>query len=770
MDHVIGIVFLVLFILLFIVCLIVYNRKTIADYFTNVTKPRKFKASPSKTKLKKLKANAANAEQETQKKPIITQKPTQTLEITQNLQNLQPKVAVSGPGYFSAAEKWPGCLPRPLYQGSCGSCWGFAAVTALSSRFYIESCGLSGCKSYPQINFGSLNNVYNNLNAVYKFKKIFLTDIFKYIDTNKNNEITKDEFVDTVKLYYDNFNNPESSEQLRHYTAQVLVYILNFQSLGSIDLTNKFEVDERAVEAFDVWLGLVDGSAEGSESSLNLDNLLYLWENEPVSLSAEKIISCCSDCIEVRTTTDKSADNPDLVDIACSGGSLEDAWSSLRETGTPTTMCIGYNLDNWTEGSFVPSCKQIQGPFYSFCTGYNIFRDLTAEVLDKSIEDYEKSGINPVSITGKYKGPWIDPQLFRFRAKNVYTINNNVEEIQREILERGPVTTGFIVYSDFQDDFGTDGMGGQLWKEPSGGEGEGPLGSTKNSLIYKHTPSSNDDDQGFGHAVTIVGWGTYKWTNPKTNETATQANSTTLIPYWICLNSWGSNWGHSGFPSSEDRTKEPMSLSGGGYFWILRGSNECEIEENVVAGQPDIENISYPGIVQKYGWSLPSPHASTVNYLPVRKLDSDPNNVIEYKESVEGGGSYIDLTVKGSSKDPVNIWSLNSMKPASPFTLFWPDERAIFDVALITERVGLEDNEIKVNSTGYLEKIRLHQKNPILILDDEQMTLISLVNDRIIVDRAVNNSDRMEHERGSVLKIMPYRNLNVELLKGIIVS
>lgn len=52
-----------------------------------------------------------------------------------------------------------------------------------------------------------------------------------------------------------------------------------------------------------------------------------------------------------------------------------------------------------------------------------------------------------------------------------------------------------------------------------------------------------------GHAVKIIGWGTE-------NE----------VDYWLVANSWGSSFGDNGF------------------FKIRRGTNECQIEGNVVAG------------------------------------------------------------------------------------------------------------------------------------------------------------------------------------------
>ena len=70
------------------------------------------------------------------------------------------------------------------------------------------------------------------------------------------------------------------------------------------------------------------------------------------------------------------------------------------------------------------------------------------------------------------------------------------------------------------------------------------------SGVYSLTNLASERLAGY-HAVTIVGWG---------QEGAT--------PYWTVLNSWGSGWG-------EDGT-----------FRILRGSNECGIEESVMAAWP----------------------------------------------------------------------------------------------------------------------------------------------------------------------------------------
>ena len=65
------------------------------------------------------------------------------------------------------------------------------------------------------------------------------------------------------------------------------------------------------------------------------------------------------------------------------------------------------------------------------------------------------------------------------------------------------------------------------------------------SGVYQHTSGQLLG----GHAVKMLGWG--------------EDNGT---PYWIIANSWGESWGQEGF------------------FWILRGQDECGIESNGVAG------------------------------------------------------------------------------------------------------------------------------------------------------------------------------------------
>ncbi|KAJ1363729.1 peptidyl-prolyl cis-trans isomerase cpr6 [Parelaphostrongylus tenuis] len=103
---------------------------------------------------------------------------------------------------------------------------------------------------------------------------------------------------------------------------------------------------------------------------------------------------------------------------------------------------------------------------------------------------------------------------------SVYAVAQDVSSIQKEIMNHGPVEVAFDVYEDFEH---------------------------YSSGIYKYTAGEYLG----GHAVKMLGWGTENG-----------------VDYWICANSWNSDWGENGF------------------FRILRGENECGIESSVVAGEP----------------------------------------------------------------------------------------------------------------------------------------------------------------------------------------
>lgn len=115
-----------------------------------------------------------------------------------------------------------------------------------------------------------------------------------------------------------------------------------------------------------------------------------------------------------------------------------------------------------------------------------------------------------------------------YRVGPAYRLGNETD-IMQEILTSGPVQATIKVYHDF---------------------------FTYRSGIYQHTDLSENDRTGY-HSVRIVGWG----------EEYSYTGST---KYWKVANSWGTQWGENG------------------YFRILRGSNECDIESFVLGALPEI--------------------------------------------------------------------------------------------------------------------------------------------------------------------------------------
>ncbi len=735
-----GIVILIVIIIfVFVYFYLIPNR----DSFTN-TGFKKFTTPPSFTKLKDIKSNEITK---------LNNSGGNLLEkYADKLRSLANIVITVGdvnilqiPGFFNCNEKWKGCLPRPLYQGTCGSCWGFASVTCLSARFYIESCGNGGCDKYPQINVGSLDGTIRNLNYEYSFRKDYLENMVKDIDSDKSGLITKEEWSSSAEKFRKQMVDTTKDSHYRHMMAQILVYMLDFQSLGSLDIKDSNKVKNRADATFRIW--------KNRKDHIDIKKLIFSWRIQPINLSAEKLIACCTDCMKQDFKVGNTLNNP-----VCGGGSLQDAWTLLRDTGTSTSLCIGYNLDDYKEGDKLSSCSEIQGPYYSFCSGYKL-DEYKNRNLKESVDELESSNIYPLAIPKGSKVPWTDPQLFRFRAKNAYYIDNDVSEIQREIMERGPVNSGIRVYKDFQESFGGSGLGGQKYKSGD------PLGGSDKKLIYMKDPKTKEQPIG-GHAITIVGWGNFKYM---------KGNIEYEIPYWTCLNSWGVEWGHSGFPSYNNRNSKPENMKFGGYFWIVRGINNCGIEENVTCGQPNLENMSYPGVIERYGWGLPSPSMSNrkVHYLPVLNTTDKTtknNATLHILPAEEGGGTYVNYTPGCKENDP-GQWQIKSMEGPSPYLMFWPDRRPVFHIGYTLNKLSSNDDIIILQKDS-IEKLALIMTvsyNPILLIGDsekqEQVQVLNIKGDKVKVNRAVNFNDALPHEIGSKVKIFPYEELSVKFLE-----
>lgn len=116
-----------------------------------------------------------------------------------------------------------------------------------------------------------------------------------------------------------------------------------------------------------------------------------------------------------------------------------------------------------------------------------------------------------------------------YRAYDIYGIDNKDNDIMLEIYKWGPVASSFKVYPDFY----TFDAKNEIYEWDGQGE-----------LIG-------------GHAIEITGWGIE---NGK--------------PYWQIENSWGEKWGDKGF------------------FKMIRGKNNCDIESNIVTAIPDFFNLN----------------------------------------------------------------------------------------------------------------------------------------------------------------------------------
>jgi len=112
-----------------------------------------------------------------------------------------------------------------------------------------------------------------------------------------------------------------------------------------------------------------------------------------------------------------------------------------------------------------------------------------------------------------------------------------METIQYSILQDGPVVGGFTVYESFKDFF-SDPM------------------NAKRVYSRESRKKYPDDQVVGGHAICIVGWGV-------SSGEGGGSSTGTKLRYWLCRNSWGSDWGDEGF------------------FRIERGVNFCDIAADV---------------------------------------------------------------------------------------------------------------------------------------------------------------------------------------------
>jgi hypothetical protein len=266
--------------------------------------------------------------------------------------------------------------------------------------------------------------------------------------------------------------------------------------------------------------------------------------------------------------------------LGCSGDSLIGAWQYLFRFGAIEESCVPYSggypkgVDMGSAPDDRPACGDVIGFSYDTCptsgkparrvradSYYYVpgaFGKDRAHVLDPDLDEEPNTrhGDELVRQTTAYRN------RFDTTGRGPHEDVGSEKNIRREIYHWGPVTTGFMVHSDFM---AWDGLGVYEW--------------------------NGKKDEGFevsGHAVLIVGWGTEEGKK-----------------YWLIQNSWGAEWGDKGF------------------FKIKRGTNECTIEENVFVGFPELPGFrlytenpilySQQDLVLRDVWNIsPSGHKLTI--------------------------------------------------------------------------------------------------------------------------------------------------------------
>ena len=332
------------------------------------------------------------------------------------------------------------------------------------------------------------------------------------------------------------------------------------KSVSDIDMkkrTRKLRLFFKTPNIFDgrkVWEGLLSpvqnqgkcGSCWAFSSTSTLSDRFNIQSLGKLNivLSASRLILCDMSGLEDFTNLSLE-DRKDLcrtigLSSNCSKEDLvhHNMFSILQYKKDKTGACTGNNLlDAWRYLYFIGSNSTKCMPNSNLGSSY-FGRDYAG------ISDY--SGPYSLPICSEVSGNLGDmcsdytinnrnsaergtPARY-YRCISYYSVpgtskNGGSEEmIRNEIFSWGPVSTAMAVYPDFYT-----------------------FDSTKE--IYEW---NNKGPQVGGHAVEIVGWG----------ESGDKK-------YWIIKNSWGKKWGIEG------------------YFKMIRGKNNCKLEENVITGIPD---------------------------------------------------------------------------------------------------------------------------------------------------------------------------------------
>jgi len=197
--------------------------------------------------------------------------------------------------------------------------------------------------------------------------------------------------------------------------------------------------------------------AFGSTEAFNDRHCIATGDSKTI-LSPEDTVACCS--------------GPRCgFSMGCNGGQPAGAWKWFSNEGVVT----GGDYADVGKGT---SCKP-----YSMAP-----MDHCGDTL------YDTPKCTSSCSDSNYGTSYSSDKLF---AKGEYSIKG-VEDMQKELMEKGTLSVALTVYEDF--DAYTGG-------------------------VYQHVTGKKLG----GHAIKMVGWGVDNGT-----------------PYWTCINSWSENWGEKG--------------------------------------------------------------------------------------------------------------------------------------------------------------------------------------------------------------------------------
>ncbi|KAI6195740.1 Pept-C1 domain-containing protein [Aphelenchoides besseyi] len=196
-------------------------------------------------------------------------------------------------------------------------------------------------------------------------------------------------------------------------------------------------------------------------SAATMSDLMCIKSNgtNKTPVSAIDLTSCCTECGN-----------------GCQGGDTAEAFDYWFRNGIVSGS--DYYRDSYCKPYPLAPCEHTNKTTYQPCSN----------VVD-----------TPKCTKSCQKGFKNSYQQDKMYSENVFVTYDNVEEIQRLIMDHGSVVFSFIVYEDF------------VYYQ---------------SGVYQHT---GDDDMIGAHAVRGIGWGTEDG-----------------VDYWLLANQWNSDWGDNG--------------------------------------------------------------------------------------------------------------------------------------------------------------------------------------------------------------------------------